>query len=70
VPCTEIALGLGKVVVKNVVALGALLGATHLFPEETFLAAIRQALAGKPALIPLNEQALDRGMKAAEACLK
>jgi len=67
VPCSEIALGLGKAVVKNVVALGALLGATHLFPEETFLAAIRQALAAKPGLIPLNEQALDRGMKAAEA---
>jgi 2-oxoisovalerate ferredoxin oxidoreductase beta subunit len=67
VPCTAIAHGLGKAVVKNVVALGALLGATHLFPEETFLAAIRQALHAKPALIPLNEQALDRGMKAAEA---
>jgi len=70
VPCSEIAHGLGKVMVKNVVALGALLGATRLFPEETFLAAIRQALAGKPALVPLNEQALDRGMKAAEACLE
>jgi 2-oxoisovalerate ferredoxin oxidoreductase beta subunit len=67
VPCSEIALGLGKAVVKNVVALGALLGATRLFPEETFLAAIRQALAARPGLIPLNEQALDRGMKAAEA---
>ncbi len=70
VPCSELALGLGKVVVKNVVALGALLGATHLFPEETFLAAIRQALAAKPGLIPLNEQALDAGMRAAEATLK
>ncbi len=67
VPCSEIARGLGRVVVKNVVALGALLGATGLFPEETFLAAIRQALHAKPALIPLNEQALDLGKKAAEA---
>jgi len=57
-------------VVKNVVALGALLGATHLFPEETFLTAIRQALHAKPALIPLNERALDEGMKAAEAALR
>ena len=31
---------------KNVVALGALQGATGLFPAETFLTAIRQALAG------------------------
>ncbi len=67
VPCTEIAHGLGRVVVKNVVALGALLGATHLFPEETLLTALRLALHAKPGLIPLNEQALDRGMKAAEA---
>jgi 2-oxoisovalerate ferredoxin oxidoreductase beta subunit len=67
VPCTEIAHGLGRVVVKNVVALGALLGATRLFPEQTFLAALRQALAARPALLPMNEQALDLGMKAAEA---
>jgi len=67
VPCSAIAHELGKAMVKNVVALGALLGATRLFPEETFLTAIRQALHARPALIPLNEQALDRGLKAAEA---
>jgi 2-oxoisovalerate ferredoxin oxidoreductase beta subunit len=67
VPCTGIAHELGRTMVKNVVALGALLGATRLFPEETFLAALRQALHAKPALIPLNEQALHRGLEAAEA---
>jgi len=67
VPCSAIAHELGRRVVKNVVAVGAMLGATHLFPEETLLAAIRQALHAKPGLIPLNEQALDRGLKAAEA---
>ncbi len=57
--------------VKNIVALGALQEATRLFPKETFLTAIRQALAEKCALIPLNEEAFARGAKAAgEACSK
>lgn len=67
VPFTEIAAGLGKVVVKNVVALGALQAATGLFPEETFLTAIRQALKDKCAMIPLNEEAFRWGMRAIAA---
>jgi len=61
---TTIANDLGKAVVKNVVALGALQAATRLFPEETFLTAIRQALKEKCAMIPLNEQAFAWGVKA------
>jgi len=64
VPLTEIASELGKRVVKNVVALGALQAATGLFPEETFLTALRQALKQKCAMIPLNEQAFGWGAKA------
>jgi 2-oxoisovalerate ferredoxin oxidoreductase beta subunit len=64
VPFTEIAKDLGKVVVKNVVALGALQQATQLFPKETFLAAIRQELREKCAMIPLNEEAFAWGAKA------
>ena len=64
VPCAEIAKELGKVVVKNIVALGALQAATQLFPEKTFLAAVRQALQHKASLIPLNEQAFARGQQA------
>lgn len=63
-PFTEIAADLGKVVVKNVVALGALQAATGLFPEETFLTAIRQALKDKCAMIPLNEEAFRWGVRA------
>jgi len=66
VPCTAIAKELGKPVVKNIVALGALAAATGLLPPETFLAAIRQELAGKPAFIPLNEAAFARGSQAAQ----
>jgi Pyruvate/2-oxoacid:ferredoxin oxidoreductase gamma subunit len=62
VPFAEIAKELGSVQVKNVVALGALQGATKLFPEATFLAAIRAALGGKRALVDLNEQAFARGV--------
>jgi 2-oxoisovalerate ferredoxin oxidoreductase beta subunit len=63
-PFTEIAVDLGKVMVKNVVALGALQAATHLFPRETFLTAIRQALKDKCAMIPLNEEAFGWGARA------
>jgi 2-oxoisovalerate ferredoxin oxidoreductase beta subunit len=64
VPFTEIATNIGRRVIKNVVALGALQAVTDLFPEETFLAAIRQALAAKCAMIPMNEEAFRWGQKA------
>ncbi|MBI5835997.1 MAG: 2-oxoacid:acceptor oxidoreductase family protein [Candidatus Eisenbacteria bacterium] len=67
VPFTEIAAGLGKLVVKNIVALGALQAATNIFPEDTFLTAIREALKEKAQLIPLNEQAFAAGAEAARA---
>ena len=69
VPFTEIATDLGKVVVKNIVALGALQAATDIFPKETFLTAVRQALKDKCAMIPLNEQAFEWGVKAASEVL-
>jgi Pyruvate/2-oxoacid:ferredoxin oxidoreductase gamma subunit len=68
VPFTQIAASLGKIIVKNIVALGALAEATRLFPQETFLTAIRRALADKAKLIPINEEAFAEGVrKAAEA---
>jgi len=56
-------------VVKNIVALGALQAATNIFPKETFLAAIKEALKEKAKLIPLNEQAFEAGVQAARAFL-
>ncbi|MEI6593277.1 MAG: 2-oxoacid:acceptor oxidoreductase family protein [Holophagaceae bacterium] len=67
VPFTGIATDLGKAVVKNIVALGALQAATGIFPKETFLTAIRVALKDKCALIPLNEEAFAWGIKSVEA---
>jgi 2-oxoisovalerate ferredoxin oxidoreductase beta subunit len=65
VPMSEIAKDLGKVMVKNIVALGALQAATGIFPKETFLTAVRRALKDKCAMIPMNEQAFEWGVKAA-----
>ncbi len=62
-PFSETAAALGKPVVKNIVALGALQAATALFPRETFLTVIKQVLKDKPKLIPLNEEALAWGIK-------
>ena len=66
VPCTAIAHELGQKMVKNVVALGALVGATRLFPPETLVEVVRQALGSKPALLTVNQEALARGRHAAE----
>jgi 2-oxoisovalerate ferredoxin oxidoreductase beta subunit len=64
VPITRIANELGRLAVKNVVALGALAAVTDLFPETTFVTALRDALCGKPALLPLNEAAFAAGVRA------
>lgn len=61
---TRIAADLGRVLVKNIVALGALQAATDLLPKESLLVAIRQALKDKCAIIPLNQEAFLRGMAA------
>jgi len=65
VPFTGVASELGAALVKNVVALGALQGATNVFPTETFLTAIRATLKQKCAMIPINEEAFKMGSKLA-----
>jgi 2-oxoisovalerate ferredoxin oxidoreductase beta subunit len=68
IPFSEAAAGLGRVMVKNIVALGALQGATRLFPGDSFLAAMRQAFKDKAGLGALNETAFALGARlAAEA---
>jgi Pyruvate/2-oxoacid:ferredoxin oxidoreductase gamma subunit len=64
VPLTELANGMGRLMIKNMIALGALAAASDLFPPETFLTAIRQTLEKKPELLALNEQAFALGMRA------
>ncbi len=63
VPFTGIALGLERPMVKNVVALGALQGATNVLPSERFIDTIRMVLKDKPKLVPLNERAFAEGVR-------
>ena len=70
IPFTEIADNLGRRVVKNIVSLGALAAATDIFPNATFITAIKQALKDKSALIPLNERAFGAGYEAAKEYMK
>jgi 2-oxoisovalerate ferredoxin oxidoreductase beta subunit len=67
VPCTAVASELGRAILKNIVALGALHEATGLFADETYLYAIREALRQKPALVEVNERAFARGQQLARA---
>jgi 2-oxoisovalerate ferredoxin oxidoreductase beta subunit len=66
VPMTQVASDLRRIIVKNIVALGALVEATRILPEESLKAAIRQALADKCALVPLNEEAFSWGVRKAK----
>jgi 2-oxoisovalerate ferredoxin oxidoreductase beta subunit len=66
IPCATIARDLGKAMVKNVVALGALQAATNMFPKESFLLPLKQSLKDNAALLALNEEAFARGAKAAQ----
>jgi 2-oxoisovalerate ferredoxin oxidoreductase beta subunit len=65
VPFAGAAKDLGAPLVKNVIALGALQVTTKVFPEETFLTAIRAALQTKCALVALNEEAFQLGAELA-----
>jgi 2-oxoisovalerate ferredoxin oxidoreductase beta subunit len=69
VPFTQLALALERPMVKNVVALGALQGATGILPAERFIETIRTVLKGKPHLLPLNETAFAEGVRHAQSCV-
>jgi len=64
VPFTRIATELGRPMVKNVVALGALQAALALLPDGSVPATLHHVLKGKPALLPLNEAAFAAGLQA------
>ena len=48
---------------KNVVALGAFQAATRIFPTESFMVTLEQALHGDCALLGLNKEAFEWGVK-------
>jgi 2-oxoisovalerate ferredoxin oxidoreductase beta subunit len=64
VPFTGIAADLGKVRVKNAVALGAFQEASRLFPAASFLAALGRSMRRDCEMAALNEEAFCRGERA------
>ncbi len=67
VPCDDIARELGNAKVSNMVMLGAYVGATKALKEETIQVMIEEMFAGRKAkLIPLNLEALKRGIACVE----
>lgn len=67
VPCDKIAEELGNSKVSNMVMLGAYIAATRALKQETIETMIREMFSGKKEkLIPLNLDALKRGMSCVE----
>ena len=65
VPCEDIAAELGNMKVANMVMLGASIGATGALRAETAETMIRAMFTGpKAKLVPLNLEALQRGLAA------
>ena len=66
VPCEEIAYEVGNPKVANMVMLGAYISATGALKPETIRIMITEMFTGaKAKLVPLNMQALERGMQCA-----
>ena len=62
-PVTELALELGSAKVLNIIMLGVYVGYTQVVPEDVVWRTIEHKLGKKPALLPLNRQAFDLGLK-------
>ena len=62
-PVTELALELGNAKVLNIIMLGVYIGYTQVVPEDVVWNTIEHKLGKKPALLPLNRQAFELGLK-------
>lgn len=62
-PVTELALEMGSAKVLNIIMLGVYVGYTQVVPEDVVWSTIEHKLSKKPALLPLNRQAFDLGLK-------
>jgi 2-oxoglutarate ferredoxin oxidoreductase subunit gamma len=66
IPASEEAVKLKNTKIMNMIVLGAVLERTHVVSMETVLTALRDVLPERyHHLLPLNEQALRRGMELA-----
>ena len=67
-PASEEAIALKNTRIMNMVVLGAFIGRTQVVQIESIMAALRKVLPERYYhLLPVNEQALRRGMELAEA---
>ena len=64
-PFTQIATQLGRPMVKNVVALGALQAVLPLLRPDAIVETLHHVLKDKPATWPVNEAAFAAGVAAA-----
>lgn len=62
-PVTELALEMGSAKVLNIIMLGVYVGYTQVVPADVVWSTIEHKLSKKPALLPLNRQAFDLGLK-------
>ena len=62
-PVTELALELGNAKVLNIIMLGVYVGYTQVVPADVVWNTIEHKLGKKPALLPLNRQAFELGLK-------
>ena len=62
-PVTEMALDMGNAKVLNIIMLGIYIGCTQVVPAEVVWDTIARKLGSKPALLPLNHQAFEAGLR-------
>ena len=62
----ELALELGSAKVLNIIMLGVYIGVTQVVPADVVWSTIEHKLGKKPALLPLNRQAFEMGLKLGE----
>ena len=65
IPCSDVALELGDLKAKNLVALGALQSASRLLPKESVLVAVNQRFGEKTSMLELNREAFEAGARLA-----
>jgi len=65
IPVTELATKLGSARSANMVAIGAVLKSSRLFPIRTVVAALKELMGGKEELIAVNKKAIEKGYEKA-----
>jgi 2-oxoglutarate ferredoxin oxidoreductase subunit gamma len=67
IPVNDIALEAGSIRSANIVALAAFVARSGIVPIEALRESVKKEFARKAKLIPLNMDAIDRGVRAAQA---